>query len=438
MEVYIMNKYKKISKLVICINLVALLIYLISFNIMAENTTVGDSVILGESEVTPPGSSEGDLPEYISVKDNSNIIVLKEYVKNNSQFKIIELQVNQKRIDYKKYSNKIEEYNERKKGINNSIQSSKDRKQKYHDAGNILGELNEAANIENYEQQLKQLNDTLNTVQLQSSLLEQYMLEPDKIIKKQYEDLKLSLYKKYLQLYLDQINLNYYQKAIDEIKAKCKIEETKLKQGYSIKAQLTSINSSLETATTQFITLKNKNDYEKREFSNACGINDYVIEINDDYQIKTLDEYIQSFNQNSLVIPILEVQIKAYEKYLSNCQEEILDKTNTEYQLEILKLQLIQYRNDLPLYVENYYTELNNMLEQIKTKKLEIVALDQSIAINNKLYENGKVQHVVLDELSTQKQKMQYELSTFQYKASIYYYILQNCVEEQSINSFGL
>lgn len=433
-----MIKYKYINKLVICISLVALLIYLISFNIMAENTTVGDSVNLGDSEATPPGSSEEELPEYISVKDYSNIIVLTEYVKNNSQFKIIELQVNQKRIDYKKYSNKIEEYNERRKGIEVSIESSNNRKQQYHDAGNILGELNEAANIENYEQQLKQLDDTLNTLRLQSSLLEQYMSEPEKIIRKQYEDLKLSFYKKYLYLYLDQNNLSYCQKVLDEVKAKYKIEEAKFKQGYSIKSQLDTMTSSLESATTHYSTLKNKNDYAKREFSNTCGINDYTIEINDDYQIKTVDEYIQFFNQNSLVIPILEAQIKAYEEYLTNCQDEILDKTNTEYQLEILKLQLNQYKNDLPLYVANYYTELNNMLEQIKTKKLEIAALDENIITNNKLYENGKVQHVVLDELSTQKQKMQYELSTFQYKANIYYYILQNCVEEQDINSFNL
>lgn len=218
----------------------------------------------------------------------------------------------------------------------------------------------------------------------------------------------------------------YIRALKEETKEKLRIEEGKLQLGYTVQNSVDELYNQLEEVQSELEMIYSQKDCYKGVIR-AYGSIYSNMKLPEDLDILDGD-YVSAFRTDNLQVKYYDNQIKNYQSYL----EKYKDASNYEdirIQRDLVGLDKEQYEMELQAYICEKELQYKSIAQNLTQKSRELKTLNEKIATNQILLENGKITRIQLMELETEQKKLIYEKMSLICDGECVRYVLENQIE---------
>lgn len=222
----------------------------------------------------------------------------------------------------------------------------------------------------------------------------------------------------------------YLQALQEELRTKLKIENDKLKLGYTTELSVDELEVQLKETEAGIKNAQAQQEYY-REAVRTYGGECRTVEVSG--SVPTIQQnYVNFFLEDNLQIKYYEYQLNSYQEYLDE-YKGAEDQEDIKIQKELMELDKQEYEAGLQVYVKGKVVQYESILRNITQVNEEIKLIEEKIKTNKELYENGKITEIQVIELETEQKRLIYEQKSLLYDADCIRYILEHKIENVEI-----
>ncbi len=216
-----------------------------------------------------------------------------------------------------------------------------------------------------------------------------------------------------------------------ELNTKHKIEEEKWNLGYTTADKVAEAEAQLKIAELQI-----ENVNAEKAFYLECieiyGGKEQEILLMEEFP-KLEKDYESIFLQNSVQIKSYNQQIQTNQGYLDKLLLTEAQIQNINSQIELLETEKAQYEVALRVYVKQKELQYENTLREIEQFNYQIKVMEQHLATQNSLFEEGKIAKITIMEQETELQNLRFQRINAICDANLMIYILEHGIENKNI-----
>ncbi|MDE6594197.1 MAG: TolC family protein [Oscillospiraceae bacterium] len=288
--------------------------------------------------------------------------------------------------------------------------------------------------------------------------------EYSKLITDMWEkQVKKTAYELLLDIAVNKNKITYLESLEEQKEHELNVIRESLKIGYATESNVISAEAALEKVRTQKSVCENESDYLISSYNNSSKkkYEDCYIEYAEK-ELSALDDYMQSFRDNSFYGEYYRKQADIYSGYAESLGEILLkmdkDKRGNplnaykisedeqkyydrvyryieneqkyyENEAAIAENNAVRYEKSLELYVTETYLNAKSFMAQHRAKSAEIILAEKQLEISRSLLELGRITQTDHMEAQNEVLRLKTEIKEIETKILKYYYILDNGVE---------
>lgn len=342
--------------------------------------------------------------------------------------RIVEVEAEIKACDYEKYKDMIAVLEADIIALDESLFTAEQNKKEAETEGDSLGVMRAEVMISNYTKQLDEKRKTLVSYQLQMDMDAYYVTYQDKLIADKESRIHYECYECRLNIVRYSAQRKYLTTMKAELEKKLKIEQEKLKLGYTTELEVNVVQNQLDETVLSIDEADLEIEFQKNMLL-LYGEED--TEINLPNTLGTLEgDFKSQFCANSAQIKYYEHLTEAYNNYIDNADDSDEDLEKVRFQSELSQLNKQQYRTELERYVEQREKNYKQAKLKVEEYDCEINIMEQRIENSTLLYQQGRLREIDVMELETEKARLEYERQCCFCDAQLNCYILENNIED--------
>ena len=298
---------------------------------------------------------------------------------------------------------------------------------------------------------------------MQVSGNELYSEYSERIIDMREKQIKKTAYELLLDIAVNKDKITYLESLEEQKEHELNVLRESLKIGYATESNVISAEAALEEVRTQKSVCENEVDYLISSYNSSskkkyeyCYI-DYT-----EKELFAVDDYLQSFKDNSFYGEYYRKQADIYSRYAESLGEILLkmdkdkqgnplnaykisedeqkyydrvyryiEKEQKYYENEaaIAENNAVRYEKSLELYVNETYLNAKSFMAQHKAKSADIISAEKQLEIYGSLLELGRITQTDYMEAQNEVLRLKAEIREIEMKILNCFYALDNGIE---------
>lgn len=363
--------------------------------------------------------------------------MIEAYRVYSPRYQKIALQSTSLHEQHRIYSAQADGIEARLQQIISLIDAARKQEEEYKKEGNVIGQLNAIASIQNFKAEFDQQLIKYASACLERDLSSYQAACSANITSEEQRISEFGLYRQYAMIPLYNAQVSALHAQIEELSMALTVEQVKLDTGYTIPVAVNQIESARDLSQAEHDKAVSALEGMTVILLANTGLDSLPTDFPTTHfgELDDVQHYVNSFLEGNTTASRLETALKAYDRYIEYAERNGIDSEQQKIQRQLVQLDLNQYQDiDIPNYVGQCVRAYADIRQKVQATEKELQNNLEQQRVTSLLISKGRSIPLEMQKLKSQQAKIKMGQEQLLYSANLIKFILDYKIENQSIS----